>query len=83
MASEIKNAHGTHITHSVAAVLVHGQVIASGQASSSKNAKVKAAQMALEELKGLAPYEFRAKYKCGCQPEEAGGKGMEEVGTAI
>ncbi|KAL8687466.1 MAG: hypothetical protein Q9218_006367 [Villophora microphyllina] len=79
MSSPIFNAMGDTIKHQVAVVIIHGHVIASGQAASSKNAKVKAAAKALEALKGLAPFEFRGKYGCGCTGDEV----VEEVGTAI
>lgn len=72
---------GDTINHQIAAVIVHGHVIASGQASSSKNAKVKAAGNALEKLRGLAPVEFRRMYGCGCVGGV--GEGAGEVGTAI
>ncbi|KAL9579266.1 MAG: hypothetical protein Q9203_006771, partial [Teloschistes exilis] len=39
MSSAVLNAMGDTIKHQVAAVIVHGHVIASGQAASSKNAK--------------------------------------------
>ncbi|KAL8726964.1 MAG: hypothetical protein Q9181_005872 [Wetmoreana brouardii] len=84
MASPIPNAAGTDIKHQVAVVMVHGEVIVSGTAASSKNAKVKAAEKALGVLKGLAPFEFRQKFGCGCkEDDEVEGKGVEDVGTAI
>lgn len=52
-----------------AAVMVHDEVIAEGTAVSSKYAKLKAASNALELLRGLAPFEFRAKYGCDCKAE--------------
>ncbi|KAI4198026.1 MAG: hypothetical protein LQ350_005537 [Teloschistes chrysophthalmus] len=81
MSSPVLNAMGDTINHQIAAVIVHGHVIASGQASSSKNAKVKAAGNALEKLRGLAPVEFRRMYGCGCVGGV--GEGAGEVGTAI
>ncbi|KAL8645832.1 MAG: hypothetical protein Q9210_006491 [Variospora velana] len=55
MASGVPNAAGTLVAHQVAVVMVHGEVVASGTAASSKSAKVKAAARALEELVPLAP----------------------------
>ena len=68
--------------------------MADGEASSGKNAKVKASQNALGALKGLAPFEFRLQYRCDCESaaegqeekkrwvgREGGGLGM--VGTAV
>ncbi|KAL8702024.1 MAG: hypothetical protein Q9201_004601 [Fulgogasparrea decipioides] len=84
MASPIPNAAGTDIKHQVAVVMVHGEVITSGTAASSKNAKIKAAEKALGVLKGLAPFEFRQKFGCACkEANEVEGKGLEDVGTAI
>lgn len=79
MSSAVLNAMGDTIKHQVAAVIVHGHVIASGQATSSKTAKVRAAANALEKLRGTAPYEFRRKYGCACTGDEA----AVEVGTAV
>lgn len=79
MSSAVLNAMGDTIKHQVAAVIVHGHVIASGQAASSKNAKVKAASSALEALRGMAPFEYRRKFGCRC----TGGEVAGEVGTAI
>ncbi|KAL8832795.1 MAG: hypothetical protein Q9170_004740 [Blastenia crenularia] len=81
MASAVPNAAGTSINHQIAALMVHGQVVASGMAASSKNAKVKASEEALKVLKPLAPYEFRERWGCNCE----GGDyvELEDVGTAI
>ncbi|KAL8677899.1 MAG: hypothetical protein Q9186_005710 [Xanthomendoza sp. 1 TL-2023] len=83
MASTIPNVAGTDIGHQVAVVMIHGEVIASGTAASSKNAKVKASEKALEQLKGLAPYEFRRKFGCGCTEEDVQGVNIGELGTAV
>ena len=50
----------------VAVVMVHGQIIAEGEASSGKYAKLKAAKDALDLLQGLAPFEYRGQYGCDC-----------------
>ena len=73
---------------SIAALMVHDQIVAEGQASSSKNAKVKASSAALKELQGLAPFEYRMLYQCDCEgkmKEWVGkdGDGIGMVGTAI
>lgn len=83
MASPISNAAGTDIDHQVAVVMIHGEVVASTTAASSKSAKVKASEKALKELSGLAPFEFRSKFGCGCTVEEVQEAHMGEVGTAI
>ncbi|KAL8812553.1 MAG: hypothetical protein Q9200_000953 [Gallowayella weberi] len=83
MASTIPNAAGTDIDHQVAGVMIHGEVVASATAASSKNAKVKASAKALEELNGLAPFEFRAKYRCGCTEQDVQRVDIGELGTAV
>ena len=83
MASSIPNAAGTDTDHQVAVVMIHGEVIASGTAASSKNAKVKASEKALETLKGLAPFEFRAKFGCVCTEGEVQKARIGECGAAI
>ena len=81
MASAVPNAAGTDVKHQVAVVMVHGEVVASGTAASSKNAKVKASQRALEVLKPLAPFEFRERWGCDCvEGEEVM---LDDVGTAV
>ncbi|KAF2459185.1 ribonuclease III domain-containing protein [Lineolata rhizophorae] len=75
----------------VAAVLVHGQPIGDGEASSGRYAKIKASIAALEKIEGLAPFEFRERFGCDCPREEGSGGDkkvvgvvkMAEVGTAI
>lgn len=37
------------------------------KAKSSRYANLNAAVKAVEELEGLAPYEFRAKFGCDCR----------------
>ncbi|KAL9000121.1 MAG: hypothetical protein Q9169_001196 [Polycauliona sp. 2 TL-2023] len=83
MASSIPNAAGTDNDHQVAVVMIHGEVIASGSAANSKNAKVKASEKALEKLRGLAPFEFRAKFGCGCTESDVQGANIGETGAAI
>ncbi|KAL9599469.1 MAG: hypothetical protein Q9219_003808 [cf. Caloplaca sp. 3 TL-2023] len=82
LASGVPNAAGTETTSHVAVVMVHKEVVASGTAASSKNAKVKASERALEVLTPLAPFEFRERWGCNCvQGEEQVELG--DVGTAI
>ncbi|KAL8861765.1 MAG: hypothetical protein Q9178_001966 [Gyalolechia marmorata] len=83
MASPIPNAAGTDVDHQVAVVMIHGEVVASGTAASSKNAKVKASEKALENLRGLAPFEFRTTFGCQCTEGDVQGATMEDMGTAI
>jgi endoribonuclease Dicer len=74
------------VSYNVAAVLVHGEVVADGRADSSKVAKVIASREALELIEGLSPFQFRDKFKCTCQPSEVDGSKNEldaTIGTAI
>ena len=87
MANELPTIDGSPI-RVIAAVMIHNEIVAEGTASSGKYAKVKASSNALEQLKGLAPFEFRMQYRCNCtkgaQEDEVLGKKMEEVvGSAI
>ena len=88
MADEIPSVVPGMPLTSIAGVMIHGEVIAEGQASSGKNAKVKASNNALKLLRGLAPFEFKQTYQCNCdgKPKDwAGkeGKGLGMVGSAI
>ena len=42
------------------------------RAKSARFSNIKTAIRALDELEGLAPYEFRAKYGCDCREESDG-----------
>ena len=53
----------------IAAVMIHGEIIADGHASSARYAKVKASEAALNVLKGLSPKEFRDLCGCDCRLE--------------
>ena len=73
---------------SIAALMVHDEIVADGQASSGKNAKVKASSNALKQLQGLAPFEYRIKYHCNCDGQVKDwvgkdGNGVGMVGNAI
>ena len=54
----------------LAAVIIHGQVVADGVASSARYAKIKACEKALNELEGLPPFKFRNNYGCDCKMDE-------------
>lgn len=83
MANEIPAFDGG-APRNVAVVMIHDQIIADGEASSGKNAKVKASQEALRQLEGIAPYEYRMRYGCDCGNPGDGGQGLlDNVGTAI
>ena len=83
MANEIPAFDGG-FPRNVAVVMIHDQIIADGEASSGKNAKVKASQEALKQLEGIAPYQYRMQYGCDCGTEgEGDDASFENVGTAI
>ncbi|KAL9126422.1 MAG: hypothetical protein Q9217_004514 [Psora testacea] len=90
MASEIPSViPGSTTTSAIAAVMIHDEIVTEGQASSSKNAKIKASQNALGLLKGLAPLEFRRQYQCDCETAAQGKEekrrwlGREEEGVGM
>ncbi|CAI7569619.1 unnamed protein product [Penicillium glandicola] len=65
-----------------AAVMVHGQSIATAVASSSRYAKVRASTRALAVIDGMSLSEFQKKYHCACQ----GGQvtvDRANIGTAV
>lgn len=83
MASNILSASGMEERGHVAVVMVHGEVVANGTASSGKNAKLKASQEAVNLLKGLIPADFRAQYKCDCKASDVAEAEVGGGGTAI
>jgi endoribonuclease Dicer len=53
-------------------VMIHdSEPIGVCKAKSVRYASQRAASKAVEELEGLAPYEFRAKFGCDCREEIA------------
>ena len=84
MASEVPSIVPGGPVTSIAALMVHNEIVAEGQASSGKNAKVKASSNALKKLQGLAPFEYRAQYHCNCdgQVKDWVGKDGDGVGMA-
>ncbi|KAJ5952210.1 uncharacterized protein N7479_010623 [Penicillium vulpinum] len=65
-----------------AAVMVHGESIASAVASSSRYAKVRASSKALAVIEGMSISQFQEKYHCACQ----GGQvtvDRANIGTAV
>lgn len=85
MSGDIPGADGIS-TKIMASVSVHGTMVGSGKAASSKVAKVIASDSAYKEMQGLTPWEFRLRYNCDCKPEQAEevNAPLEEIiGTAI
>lgn len=88
MANEIPSVVPGGPVTSIAALMIHDEIVAEGQASSGKNAKVKASSNALKLLSGLAPFEYRMQYRCNCDGQEKqwvgkDGGGLGLVGSAI
>lgn len=65
-----------------AAVMVHGQSIASAVASSSRSAKVRASTQALAVIDGMTLSEFQEKYHCACQGGQVS-VDRANIGTAV
>ncbi|KAI9832203.1 MAG: Dicer-like protein 1 [Phylliscum demangeonii] len=65
----------------LAAVMVHGEVVAEGHAASSRVAKVRASSSALEVLDRMKRADFRRLYRCACRVVEDGEVG--EVGEVV
>lgn len=94
MAQELPSAVPGAVGPSLAVVMIHDTVVAEGQASSGRYAKIRASANALAVLKGLAPFEYRSQYRCDCEGGAEGelekrkwvgrqGFGMGMVGSAI
>jgi endoribonuclease Dicer len=55
-------------------VMIHNSApIGVWKAKSARYSSINAASKAVEELEGLAPYEFRAKFGCDCREETTDG----------
>jgi endoribonuclease Dicer len=52
-----------------AMVLIHDKVHFHSMGQSGRYARVRASEAALQKLDGLAPFEFRARYRCDCTQE--------------
>lgn len=50
----------------VAVVMIHDEILADAQASSGKNARVRASEKALRLLEGMSVTDFRKRFKCSC-----------------
>jgi endoribonuclease Dicer len=54
----------------LAAVMVHGRPLGEAVGTSSRYAKVRASENAIEALEMLLPTDFRRKFACDCQSTE-------------
>lgn len=50
----------------VAVVMIHDEILADAEASSGKNARVRASEKALRLLEGMSMSDFRKRFKCTC-----------------
>ncbi|KAK4494728.1 hypothetical protein PRZ48_014084 [Zasmidium cellare] len=83
MAKELPSVDGvTERKDVVAVVMVHDRIIAHSKGKSGRYARLRAANGALEVLDGLAPFEFRTRFGCGCHAEE-GEDGEETKGEGV
>lgn len=88
MASEIPSMVPGGAPTSIAAFMIHGEVFAEGQASSTKNAKIKASKSALGTIGKISLVEYRTRFGCDCKVQEEQWVGKDEksiemVGSAI
>ena len=60
-----------------AMVLIHDKVHFHSMGQSGRYARIRVSETALQQLDGLAPFEFRARYRCDCAVEEA----VDEAGV--
>jgi endoribonuclease Dicer len=67
-----------------AAVMIHGESVAEEIGTSTRYAKVRASEKALEVIGGMLPTDFRLRFHCDCRPpsDELGVK-TGDIGTAI
>ncbi|EMC91542.1 hypothetical protein BAUCODRAFT_570103 [Baudoinia panamericana UAMH 10762] len=66
MAKELPSVDTVDRKDVVAAVMVHDEVVAFSKGRSGRYARLRAAQMAIEVIDGLAPFEFRSRFGCDC-----------------
>lgn len=78
-AGELSNGDVMAPERVLAAVIIHGQVVADGVASSARYAKTKACEKALDKLDGVPPFKFRDRYGCDCKVDEKGAQQGAEV----
>lgn len=68
----------------LAAVMIHGESIAEDIGTSTRYAKVRASEKALELIGGMLPTDFRLRFRCDCRPSsDDQGVKTGDIGTAI
>lgn len=58
----------------VAVVMIHDEILAHAEASSGKNARVRASEKAVKLLEGMSVADFRKRFNCSC------GRAAAEIG---
>lgn len=83
-AGELPGADGDQV-RVLAAVLIHGESVAEEVGTSSRYAKVRASERALEVIEGMLPTDFRLRFRCDCRSTDEGQKLEKsgDIGTAI
>lgn len=82
MANELE-ADNVNPAMALAALIVHNEMLASGQAQSARYAKIKASLNAWDMFKNLSPAEFKKKYGCDCKATGESNEMDEVVGTVL
>ncbi|KAJ5527211.1 dicer-like protein 1 [Penicillium frequentans] len=67
----------------LAAVMIHGICVADSTGTSSRYAKVRASERALDAISGMLRDDFRNKYGCDCRASDIGYLKGADTGTAI
>lgn len=74
----------------VAVVMIHEEILTDAEASSGKNARVRASEKALRLLEGMSVEHFRKRFNCSCgravggkEATEEGNSKIEQVGDKI
>lgn len=67
----------------LAAVMIHGICVADSTGTSSRYAKVRASERALDAISGMFRDDFRQKYGCDCRASDVENLKGSDTGTAI
>ncbi|KAF2772908.1 dsRNA-specific nuclease [Teratosphaeria nubilosa] len=70
MAKDLPSVDATDRSDVVAVVMIHDEIVAHTKGKSGRYARVRVAQQALERVGGLAPFEFRSRFRCHCSVKE-------------
>lgn len=67
----------------VAVVMIHEEILVDAEASSGKNARVRASEKALRLLEGMSVADFRKRFNCNCGRAVEEGKAADEGSSKI